>query len=206
MRSNFHQIKAFIHNIHEYSETIYGAAGYTMGLFKINTIKIKNSIKAVLLMFFKLRENEIRINNNPVDANLGINGKLEKEPIYVENKLRAYLISKLNAFEPSNIQVVNSLVLFIAKVLKCEQELAINNSLSHSVNIKSASEKNDIYIGDSVKTITDINVESENQTIQVDNPNVNASSWYFVRLEAMSGSLNAYYNQTIENTSRKKVV
>ena len=50
------------------------------------------------------------------------------------------------------------------------------------------------------------NESNEDNKINFTNGKVDISASYLTRLKMMSGSLNAYYNQTISDTGRKKVI
>ena len=50
------------------------------------------------------------------------------------------------------------------------------------------------------------NKSNEDNKINFTNGKVNMSAGYLIRLKMMSGSLNSYYNQTISETGRKKII
>ena len=62
-------------------------------------------------------------------------------------------------------------------------------------------ENNEIHT--QIKVLNESNDENK---INFENGKVNMSASYLTQLKMMSGSLNAYYNQTISDTGRKKVI
>lgn len=207
MRSNYHKIKAIVNNIHNYSEVIYGALGSIQSIFRTNVINVKNTIETKLRI--KLNGNNlIKITSKPVDTMLKINSNTNDNRIIVKTEITHDLLSKMIA-NTSNIKVINSLLLYIAKIVNITNRIDIKNNLQHVLKIKiKPSNDHNIEIQDSINPHVNIGLyTSENQNnIVISQPNVNAEAWFFVRLEAMSGGLNSYYNQTINDTGRKKVV
>lgn len=207
MRSNYHKIKAIVNNIHNYSEVIYGALGSIQSIFRTNVINVKNTIETKLRI--KLNGNNlIKITSKPVDTLLKINSKTNDNRIIVKNEITHDLLSKMVA-NTSNIKVINSLLLYIAKIVNITNRINIKNNLHHVLKIKiKPSNDNNIVIQNSIDPHVNIGLyTSEDQNdIVISQPSVNAEAWFFVRLEAMSGGLNSYYNQTINDTGRKKVV
>lgn len=207
MRSNYHKIKAIVNNIHNYSEVIYGALGSIQSIFRTNVINVKNTIETKLRI--KLNGNNIiKITSKPVDTLLKINSKTNDNGIIVKNEITHDLLSKMVA-NTSNIKVINSLLLYIAKIVNITNRIDIKNNLQHVLKIKmKPSNDHNIEIQDSINPHVNIGLyTSEDQNnIVISQPSVNAEAWFFVRLEAMSGGLNSYYNQTINDTGRKKVV
>lgn len=206
MRSNYHNIRAIINNVHNYSETIYGATEYTRSLFRANVIKIKNSIEIKLRIKSKPDENVIKIYSAPVDAKLKIQAKLENNNVYVKNSVLNYILSRISPNE-SIIKIFNSMYIYVTKVFKIKNDIYIDNSFDYSLYENVKVEENVIKIENSeIELLNRMNVQPKENQISIQNPDVNAAAWYFIRLEAMSGGLNAYYNQTISDTGRKKVV
>lgn len=207
MRSNYHKIKAIVNNIHNYSEVIYGALGSIQSIFRTNVINVKNTIETKLRI--KLNGNNlIKITSKPVDTLLKINSNTNDNRIIVKTEITHDLLSKMVA-NTSNIKVINSLLLYIAKIVNITNRIDIKNNLQHVLKIKmKPSNDHNIEIQDSINPHVNIGLyTSEDQNnIVISQPNVNAEAWFFVRLEAMSGGLNSYYNQTINDTGRKKVV
>lgn len=207
MRSNYHKIKAVVNNIHNYSEVIYGALGSIQSIFRTNVINVKNTIETKLRI--KLNGNNlIKITSKPVDTLLKINSNTNDNRIIVKTEITHDLLSKMVA-NTSNIKVINSLLLYIAKIVNITNRIDIKNNLQHVLKIKmKPSNDHNIEIQDSINPHVNIGLyTSEDQNnIVISQPNVNAEAWFFVRLEAMSGGLNSYYNQTINDTGRKKVV
>ena len=206
MRSNYHNIRAIINNVHNYSEMIYGATEYTKSLFRTNVIKIKNSIETKLHIISKTDENVIKIYSSPVDTNLKVQGKLDDNNVYVKNSVLNNILSSIKANE-SVIKIFNSMYVYITKFFKSNNDIYVDNSFDYSLYENTDVEENIVEIKNSeIEPVNNLNVQSEENQVSVQNPDVNVAAWYFIRLEAMSGGLNAYYNQTISDTGRKKVV
>lgn len=204
--SNYHKIKAFIGNKHNYNEVVHGITEGVLSIFRRNVIKIKSVVDAIIIMILKPDKNIIEIGNNPVDTSLGITGKLNQSEIKIKNSLSVQAI--MTAFlNQSKIKIKSSIITCILFLLKGSSVIEVQNNLEHILNIPLNTENTTVSIENKdIEANLNIELQPEWQIISVDNPSVNADAWFFVRLEAMSGSLNAYYNQTIENTGRKKVV
>ena len=204
--SNYHKIKAFIENKHKYTEVVHGITEGVLSIFRRNVVKIKSVVDAIVIMLLKPDKNTIKIKNIPVDTSLSITGKLNRSDIKIKNDFIANVI--MMAFlKPSKIKVVNSIVSYLLFVLRGNGIIEVQNSLEHTLNIPLNTESTVVSVeNDDINANLNIELQPEEQVVSIDNPIVNAEAWFFTRLEAMSGSLNAYYNQTIENTGRKKVV
>ena len=204
--SNYHKIKAFIGNKHNYSEVVHGITEGVLSIFRRNVIKIKSVVDAIVIMILKPDKNIIEIGNNPVDTSLSITGKLNPSEIKIRNSISTQAI--MTAFlNQSKIKIKNSIITCILFLLKGNSVIEVQNSLEHTLNIPLNTESTVVSVeNDDINANLNIELQPEEQVVSIDNPIVNAEAWFFTRLEAMSGSLNAYYNQTIENTGRKKVV
>ena len=84
------------------------------------------------------------------------------------------------------------------------------DDLSLIYSIDSAAEVSESFdefvIGDDIKSHVIPECIHIWRTDYVKNNEVHGAAYFFIKLEAMAGGLNAYYNQTIEDTGRKKIV
>jgi hypothetical protein len=82
------------------------------------------------------------------------------------------------------------------------------NTSSLSLSEKLKIDNNEIQLkNNEVHTQIGIfNEPNEDNEINFTNGKVNMSASYLIRLKMMSGSLNSYYNQTISETGRKKII
>lgn len=206
MRKNYETIKAIINNLHSYSEMISGASECTRGSFNANAIKIKNDITTQLKTPAKTCSDIIQISNSSINAKLTTIGRLKKNDICVKNKIIHYVLIKVNLIK-TNVMIVNSCKFIMAKALKSrQQDIVIKNECKNIVKIKLLLNKEKDFIENSLQHKLTISGKLDKQNVLIDNnSSVNAQTWYFVRLQAMSGSINAYYNQTIGDTGRRKV-
>ena len=141
-------------------------------------------------MFHAKSRNEIKFDDDSTFLIRENVKSKEENTIKIENKNTSSTVSeRIESKNDSDIVVQNN-----------------NSSLSLSEKLKI--DNNNIQVKNSeVHTQIDIfNESNEDNKINFANGKVNMSASYLTRLKMMSGSLNAYYNQTISETGRKKVI
>ena len=110
----------------------------------------------------------------------------------------------------SFIKIKNSIKTALKAILKPRiNNVAFSNSkfLTRVLFLFHAKSRNEIKFDDDSTFLIRENVKSnEDNKINFTNGKVNMSAGYLIRLKMMSGSLNSYYNQTISETGRKKIV
>ena len=213
MRINYHILSSKISDRQTFREYIHGASRYTQ-LVNTSFIKIKNSIKTALRAILKPRTNNVAFNNSKFLTRVlflfhaksrneikfdddstflireNVKSKKEENTIKIENKNTSSIVSeRIESKNDSDIVVQNN-----------------NSSLSLSEKLKI--DNNDIqFKNNEVHTQIDIfNESNEDNKINFANGKVNMSAGYLLQLKMMSGSLNSYYNQTISETGRKKII
>lgn len=205
MRSNYHSIKAIINNSHGYSEMIHGITAYTQGLFRANVIKIKNTVVTKLRLGLKTKPNVIKISTKTVDASLKIYPKITENNIVVKNNFLNKLMVKLYPSE-SNLKIVNTFWIYIAKVSEIINEVKIRNDVKHNVAIPEKVKDNSIIFDGVANTSVGSVLRIANNDISIENPPVNSMAWYFLKLGNLSGTLGEIPNEPIETLGRKKVI
>lgn len=205
MRSNYHSIKAIINNSHGYSEMIHGITAYTQGLFRANVIKIKNTVVTKLRLGLKTKPNVIKISTKTVDASLKIYPKITENNIVVKNNFLNKLMVKLHPSE-SNLKIVNTFWIYIAKVSEIINEVKIKNDVKHNVAIPEKVKDNSIIFDGVANTSVGSVLRIANNDISIENPPVNSTAWYFLKLGNLSGTLGEIPNEPIETLGRKKVI
>ena len=141
-------------------------------------------------MFHAKSRNEIKFDDDStflIRANVK---SKEENTIKIENKNTSSIVSeRIESKKDSDIVVQNN-----------------NSSLSLSEKLKI--DNNEIqFKNNEVHTQIDIfNESNEDNKINFTNGKVNMSASYLIRLKMMSGSLNSYYNQTISETGKKKII
>ena len=205
MRSNYHSIKAIINNSHGYSEMIHGITAYTQGLFRANVIKIKNTVVTKLRLGLKTKPNVIKISTKTVDASLKIYPKITENNIVVKNNFLNKLMIKLHQSE-SNLKIVNTFWIYIAKVSEIINEVKIKNDVKHNVAIPEKVKDNSIIFDGVANTSVGSVLRIANNDISIENPPVNSTAWYFLKLGNLSGTLGEIKNEPIETLGRRKII
>ena len=205
MRSNYHSIKAIINNSHGYSEMIHGITAYTQGLFRANVIKIKNTVVTKLRLGLKTKPNVIKISTKTVDTSLKIYPKITENNIIVKNNLLNKLMVKLHPSE-SNLKIVNTFWIYIAKVSEIINEVKIKNDVKHNVAIPENVKDNSFIFDGVANTSVSSVLRIANNDISIENPPVSSAAWYFLKLGNLSGTLGEIPNESIETLGRKKAI
>ena len=212
MRINYHILSSKISDRQTFREYIHGASRYTQ-LVNTSFIKIKNSIKTALRAILKPRTNNVAFNNSKfLTRVLFLFHAKSRNEIKFDDGSKFLIRENVKSKEENVIKVDNQNVHSIVSE-KIEQKnhsgivvQNINSSLSLNEELKIDEsdvqfENNEIHT--QIKVLNESNDENK---INFENGKVNMSASYLTRLKMMSGSLNAYYNQTISETGRKKVI
>lgn len=212
MRINYHILSSKISDRQTFREYIHGASRYTQ-LVNTSFIKIKNSIKTALKAILKPRINNVAFSNSKFltrvlflfhaksrneikfddDSTFLIRENVkskEENTIKIENKnTSSFIVSKIIKSKNNSDIVVqgNNSSLLLSEKLKIDNNIQVKNNEVH------------MQIGV-------FNKSNEDNKINFTNGKVNMSAGYLIRLKMMSGSLNSYYNQTISETGRKKII
>ena len=214
MRINYHILSSKISDRQTFREYIHGASRYTQ-LVNTSFIKIKNSIKTALKAILKPRINNVAFSNSKFltrvlflfhaksrneikfddDSTFLIRENVkskEENTIKIENKNTSYfIVFEIIKFKNNSdivVQGYNSSLLL-------REKLKIDNN--NNIQVKN----NEVHM-----QIGIFNKSNEDNKINFTNGKVNMSASYLIRLKMMSGSLNSYYNQTISETGKKKIV
>ena len=212
MRINYHILSSKISDRQTFREYIHGASRYTQ-LVNTSFIKIKNSIKTALRTILKPRTNNVAFNNSKFLTRvlLLFHAKSRNE-IKFDDDSTFLIRENVKSKEENTIKIKNKNTSSIVSERiesKNDSDIVVqNNNSSLSLSEKLKIDNNDIrFKNNEVHTQIDIfNESNEDNKINFTNGKVNISASYLTRLKMMSGSLNAYYNQTISDTGRKKVI
>lgn len=212
MRINYHILSSKISDRQTFREYIHGASRYTQ-LVNTSFIKIKNSIKTALKAILKPRTNNVDFNNSKfLTRVLFLFHAKSRNEIKFDNDSTFLIRENVKSKEENTIKIENKNTSSIVSERiepKNDSDIVVqNNNSSLSLSEKLKIDNNDIqFKNNEVHTQIDIfNELNEDNKINFANGKVNMSASYLTRLKMMSGSLNAYYNQTISETGRKKVI
>lgn len=212
MRINYHILSSKISDRQTFREYIHGASRYTQ-LVNTSFIKIKNSIKTALKAILKPRTNNVAFNNSKfLTRVLFLFHAKSRNEIKFDDDSTFLIRENVKSKEENTIKIENkntSSTVSERIESKNDSDIVVqNNNSSLSLSEKLKIDNNDIqFKNNEVHTQIDIfNESNEDNKINFANGKVNMSASYLTRLKMMSGSLNAYYNQTISETGRKKVI
>lgn len=212
MRINYHILSSKISDRQTFREYIHGASRYTQ-LVNTSFIKIKNSIKTALKAILKPRINNVAFSNSKfLTRVLFLFHAKSRNEIKFDDDSKFLIRENVKSKEENVIKVDNQNVpSFVSEKIEQKNDSGIvvqniNSSLSLNEELKIDKsgiqfENNEIHT--QIKVLNESNDENK---INFENGKVNMSASYLTRLKMMSGSLNAYYNQTISDTGRKKVI
>lgn len=214
MLNNFHEIKAVISSKQSFKASFYGMAEYVHGMIN-NRFKFNNPILQVKLYFqSRTKNNKIKFENSTLYTTLLSALKPQKNIIKFNNEIKTKLFLLVKSKDKNIITVLNKpiqklSILFSPKLDESNFKFE-NNKPKVELTLDTKVESNNLYFDNNNESgihsiVSLVGTPNENK-ILFQNSAVNASASFFVRLEAMSGSLNAYYNQTINDTGRKKIV
>ena len=212
MRINYHILSSKISDRQTFREYIHGASRYTQ-LVNTSFIKIKNSIKTALKAILKPRTNNVAFNNSKfLTRVLFLFHAKSRNEIKFDDDSTFLIRENVKSKEENTIKIENkntSSTVSERIESKNDSDIVVqNNNSSLSLSEKLKIDNNEIQLkNNEVHTQIDIfNESNEDNKINFTNGKVNISASYLTRLKMMSGSLNAYYNQTISDTGRKKVI
>lgn len=213
MRINYHILSSKISDRQTFREYIHGASRYTQ-LVNTSFIKIKNSIKTALKAILKPRINNVAFSNSKfLTRVLFLFHAKSRNEIKFDDDSTFLIRENVKSKEENTIKIENKNTSYfiVSKIIKSKNNSDIvvqgnNSSLSLSEKLKI--DNNEIQLkNNEVHTQIDIfNESNEDNKINFTNGKVNMSASYLIRLKMMSGSLNSYYNQTISETGRKKII
>lgn len=212
MRINYHILSSKISDRQTFREYIHGASRYTQ-LVNTSFIKIKNSIKTALKAILKPRISNVAFSNSKfLTRVLFLFHAKSRNEIKFDDDSKFLIRENVKSKEENTIKIENKNTSSIVSERiesKNDSDIIVqNNNSSLSLSEKLKIDNNDIqFKNNEVHTQIDIfNESNEDNKINFANGKVNMSASYLTRLKMMSGSLNAYYNQTISDTGRKKVI
>ena len=212
MRINYHILSSKISDRQTFREYIHGASRYTQ-LVNTSFIKIKNSIKTALKAILKPRTNNVAFNNSKfLTRVLFLFHAKSRNEIKFDDDSTFLIRENVKSKEENTIKIENKNTSSIVSERiesKNDSDIVVqNNNSSLSLSEKLKIDNNNIQVkNNEVHTQIDIfNESNEDNKINFANGKVNMYASYLTRLKMMSGSLNAYYNQTISDTGRKKVI
>ena len=212
MRINYHILSSKISDRQTFREYIHGASRYTQ-LVNTSFIKIKNSIKTALKAILKPRTNNVAFNNSKfLTRVLFLFHAKSRNEIKFDDDSTFLIRENVKSKEENTIKIENkktSSTVSERIESKNDSDIVVqNNNSSLSLSEKLKINNNEIQLkNNEVHTQIDIfNESNEDNKINFTNGKVNMYASYLTRLKMMSGSLNAYYNQTISETGRKKVI
>lgn len=212
MRINYHILSSKISDRQTFREYIHGASRYTQ-LVNTSFIKIKNSIKTALKAILKPRINNVAFSNSKfLTRVLFLFHAKSRNEIKFDDDSTFLIRENVKSKEENTIKIENkntsSIVSERIESKKDSDIVVQNNNSSLSLSEKLKIDNNEIqFKNNEVHTQIDIfNESNEDNKINFTNGKVNMSAGYLIRLKMMSGSLNSYYNQTISETGRKKII
>lgn len=214
MRINYHILSSKISDRQTFREYIHGASRYTQ-LVNTSFIKIKNSIKTALKAILKPRINNVAFSNSKfLTRVLFLFHAKSRNEIKFDDDSTFLIRENVKSKEENTIKIENKNTssFIVSKIIKSKNNSDIvvqgnNSSLLLSEKLKIDNNNNIQLKNNEVHTQIDIfNESNEDNKINFTNGKVNMSASYLIRLKMMSGSLNSYYNQTISETGRKKII
>lgn len=214
MRINYHILSSKISDRQTFREYIHGASRYTQ-LVNTSFIKIKNSIKTALKAILKPRINNVAFSNSKfLTRVLFLFHAKSRNEIKFDDDSTFLIRENVKSKEENTIKIENKNTssFIVSKIIKSKNNSDIvvqgnNSSLLLSEKLKIDNNNNIQVKNNEVHMqIGVFNKSNEDNKINFTNGKVNMSACYLIRLKMMSGSLNSYYNQTISETGRKKIV
>lgn len=214
MRINYHILSSKISDRQTFREYIHGASRYTQ-LVNTSFIKIKNSIKTALKAILKPRINNVAFSNSKfLTRVLFLFHAKSRNEIKFDDDSTFLIRENVKSKEENTIKIENKNTssFIVSKIIKSKNNSDIvvqgnNSSLLLSEKLKIDNNNNIQVKNNEVHMqIGVFNKSNEDNKINFTNGKVNMSACYLIRLKMMSGSLNSYYNQTISETGRNKIV
>lgn len=213
MRINYHILSSKISDRQTFREYIHGASRYTQ-LVNTSFIKIKNSIKTALKAILKPRINNVAFSNSKfLTRVLFLFHAKSRNEIKFDDDSTFLIRENVKSKEENTIKIENKNTssFIVSKIIKSKNNSDIvvqgnNSSLSLSEKLKIDNNEIQLKNNEAHTQIDIFNESNEDNKINFTNGKVNMSASYLIRLKMMSGSLNSYYNQTISETGRKKII
>lgn len=214
MRINYHILSSKISDRQTFREYIHGASRYTQ-FVNTSFIKIKNSIKTALKAILKPRINNVAFSNSKfLTRVLFLFHAKSRNEIKFDDDSTFLIRENVKSKEENTIKIENKNTssFIVSKIIKSKNNSDIvvqgnNSSLLLSEKLKIDNNNNIQVKNNEVHMqIGVFNKSNEDNKINFTNGKVNMSAGYLIRLKMMSGSLNSYYNQTISETGRKKII
>ena len=213
MRINYHILSSKISDRQTFREYIHGASRYTQ-LVNTSFIKIKNSIKTALKAILKPRINNVAFSNSKfLTRVLFLFHAKSRNEIKFDDDSTFLIRENVKSKEENTIKIENKNTssFIVSKIIKSKNNSDIvvqgnNSSLLLSEKLKIDNNNIQVKNNEVHMQIGVFNKSNEDNKINFTNGKVNMSAGYLIRLKMMSGSLNSYYNQTISETGRKKIV
>lgn len=214
MRINYHILSSKISDRQTFREYIHGASRYTQ-LVNTSFIKIKNSIKTALKAILKPRINNVAFSNSKfLTRVLFLFHAKSRNEIKFDDDSTFLIRENVKSKEENTIKIENKNTssFIVSKIIKSKNNSDIvvqgnNSSLLLGEKLKIDNNNNIQVKNNEVHMqIGVFNKSNEDNKINFTNGKVNMSAGYLIRLKMMSGSLNSYYNQTISETGRKKII
>ena len=215
MRINYHILSSKISDRQTFREYIHGASRYTQ-LVNTSFIKIKNSIKTALKAILKPRINNVAFSNSKfLTRVLFLFHAKSRNEIKFDDDSTFLIRENVKSKEENTIKIENKNTssFIVSKIIKSKNNSDIvvqgnNSSLLLSEKLKIDNNNNNIQVKNNEvhMQIGVFNKSNEDNKINFTNGKVNMSAGYLIRLKKMNGSLNSYYNQTISETGRKKII
>lgn len=213
MRINYHILSSKISDRQTFREYIHGASRYTQ-LVNTSFIKIKNSIKTALKAILKPRINNVAFSNSKfLTRVLFLFHAKSRNEIKFDDDSTFLIRENVKSKEENTIKIENKNTssFIVSKTIKSKNNSDIvvqgnNSSLLLSEKLKIDNNNIQVKNNEVHMQIGVFNKSNEDNKINFTNGKVNMSAGYLIRLKMMSGSLNSYYNQTISETGRKKII
>lgn len=214
MYKNFHEIKAVISNHQGFSARFFGMAEYVQSMMS-NRFKIKNPLVQTMLYFqARIKDNSIKFKNSDLVVTLLSALKPTENAIKFTNVIETKLISLIKPKELSKIvfldKPIQKLTILFAPKLK-ENEFEFENSDTQvNVALQGRTDENEILIDnnneDGVHTTISLVGKADENKFSFQNGTVNASTWKFLTLGDISGTLNEIEISPLEYLGKRKIV
>ena len=213
MFNNFHEIKAVISNHQGFRASFYGMAEYVHGMMN-NRIKFKNLVVQAKLYFQpKFENNSVKFKNDVLHTVIRLVTKPSENVIKITNEIKTLFISLVKpkesvvTFLDKPIQKLN--ILFEPKLKENEFEFE-NADTKVNVALKGRTGENEIFIDNNnvegVHSTVSLVAKTDNNNFLFENSSVNASTWKFLTLGDISGTLNEIEKSPLEYLGRRKIV
>lgn len=214
MFNNFHEIKAVISNNQGFKASFFGIAEYIHGMIN-NRIKFKNiALQTKLFFATKIKENSIKIENSKLYTTLLSVLRPKENVIKFTNEIKVRLISIVRPKDTSKIvfldKPLQKLNILFSPKIKENEFIFQNEDSKVNVALQGRTNANDILVDNNNKegthsTVSLIGDIGDNK-FSFTNGTVNASTWKFLTLGDISGTLNEIEKSPLEYLGRRKIV